>query len=333
MDTSTAIKALREAQPPATDPFTYLALIETHLSPDILSELDNILQDADLTQTIGWDLVDKLVKLPGCEACLETIARLGNPREVIIKVNEALAQLDADDGYEADEENTKLAAIDDVSYPHKFIALLGMLAILHSRIKTKFPSRFLADTLTAVFNAYAQNPDEEMTAAVVNMVHSLSGRRRPTLPSRKSSVNVANPAQDGDASKNAPDPEADDEKEDKAGGTAEAALQQRMLLSFVTCVLEEYTNRNNMAWSGRLYEFYRPEKIVSGPGRITALASFRENPQLLAKDALIGQLVVCDFSIFSFLLRVLCANMATSIGPDNRPWTSLLLARFHRTAS
>ncbi|KAM7185020.1 YAP-binding/ALF4/Glomulin [Naviculisporaceae sp. PSN 640] len=291
MNTSTAIAALREARPPASDPFTYLTLIEPHLSPEVLPELDSILQDADLTQTIGWDLVNKLVKLPGCETCLETIARLGNPREVILKVNETLGRLDADDGYEADEENTKLAAIDDVSYTHKFIALVGMLPILHSRIKTKFPSRFLADTLTAVFNAYAQNPDEEMTAAVVNMVHSLSGRRRPTLPSRKSSVNVANPAQDGDASKNAPDPEADDEREDQAGDSAEAAMQQRMLLSFVTCVLEVYANKNDMAWSGRLYEYYRPDKIVSGPGRITALASFRENPQLLAKDALIGQLV------------------------------------------
>ncbi|KAM7205100.1 YAP-binding/ALF4/Glomulin [Rhypophila sp. PSN 637] len=286
MNTATAIAALKEAKPPASDPFTYLTLIETHLSPEILPELDNILQDADLAQTLGWDLVDKLVKLPGCETCLETIARLGNPREVILKVNESLGQLDAEDGYEADGEDTKLHAIDDVSYTHKFNALLGMLAILHSRIKTKYPSRFLADSLTAVFNAYSQNPDEEMTAAVVNLVHSLSGRRRPTLPSRKSSVNVANPAQDGDASKNAPDPEADDSIE-----STEVDMQQRMLLSFMTCVLEVYTNKNDLTWSGRLYEFYNPEKIVSGPGRVTALASFREDANLLAKDGLVGQLV------------------------------------------
>jgi len=297
MDSSSAITALQEARPPATDPFTYLTLIETHLSPEILPELDTILQDAELTQTIGWDLVDKLVKLPGCETCLETIARLGNPREVIIKVNEALSQLDLDEGYEADEEDQKLSATDDVSYTHKFIALLSMLAILHSRIKTKFPSRFLADTLTAVFNAY-QNPDEEMTAAVVNLVHSLSGRRRPTLPSRKSSVNVANPDQYGDASKNAPDPEAD-----RGGGVdpVEAGMQTRMLLSFVTCVLEVYTNYHDVAWSARLYEFYRPEKIVNGPGRVSTLASFREDPHLLAKDAFIGQLVVGGVTFFAWL--------------------------------
>ena len=126
MDASSAISAHQEARPPATDPFTYLTLIETHLSPEILPELDHILQDAELTQTIGWDLVDKLVKLPGCETCLETIARLGNPREVIIKVNEALSQLDVDEGYEADEEDQKLTATDDVSYTHNFLSPLNM---------------------------------------------------------------------------------------------------------------------------------------------------------------------------------------------------------------
>ena len=103
---------------------------------------------------------------------------------------------------------------------------------------------------------------------------------------------MANPDLFGDASKNAPDPEAD-----RGDGVdpAESGMQQRMLLSFVTCVLEVYTNHNDVAWSARLYEFYRPEKIVNGPGRISTLASFREDPHLLARDAFIGQLVVGGF--------------------------------------
>ncbi|KAK3322403.1 YAP-binding/ALF4/Glomulin [Apodospora peruviana] len=297
-DTTAAITALRDARPPATDPFTYLTIIESHLSPEIIPELEKILEDVELTQTIGWDLVDKLVKLPGSDRCLETIARVGNPRDVILKVNEALNQLNAEDGDQGDDENQKLPATAEVSFTHKFLTLLNILAIQYTRIKAKYPSRFFADTLAAVFRAYQKDPDEEMTAAVINLVHKLSGRRRPPLPSRKSSVNVANPDQDGDASKNAPDPEAD---KDGGDDPTEAALQQKMLLSFVTCILEAYTTKNDMTWAGRLYEYYNPEKIVPGPGRMTATAAFRYETHLQARDALVGQLValITDLGLLS----------------------------------
>ena len=74
------------------DRFTYLTILQFHVkSPEILPTLNEVLErDAQLTQDIGWDLVQMLLAIHGSETCLETVARLGNPREVIIKVMEAL---------------------------------------------------------------------------------------------------------------------------------------------------------------------------------------------------------------------------------------------------
>ena len=206
-DLDKAIAALKESQPPATDRFTYLTILESHLSPDLLPTLNDILQDAQIAQDIGWDLVEMLISLPGCEPCLETVARLGNPREVILKVLEVLDSLEKDAGYESDDEKSGAQTVPTTSKTEKFVTLLGMLAILHKRIKTKFPSRFLATTLQTVYRIYRPNP--KMTASIVNLVHSLSGHRRPALPTRKSNVDVSNLDKYGDTSKNAPDPEAD----------------------------------------------------------------------------------------------------------------------------
>lgn len=331
-DPAKAIEAIREARPPATDKFTYLTIVEANLIPEVLPALNEVLQDPELTQEIGWDLVFGLVGLPGSEECLETIARLGNPREVILKVLETLALLDAEQTEEeiAEGEEEEGGAQDaakksrsPVSSTHKFITLLGMLAILHKRINTKFPSRFLAQTLQTVYSTYRPTPD--MTASVLNLVHSLSGQRRPALPSRKSSVNVANPDQTGDTSKNAPDPEADrgDEREDPD----ETELQQKLLLSFATCILEAYTNGNELAWAARLLEFYNPDKIV--PGRRTLMAAFREDQELLSRDSIVGKLVVSvTFSPCCRLLR--CLGL-TSPGTYRGSRSRLLFQVFHPT--
>lgn len=295
-DTAKAIQALKESRPPATDNFTYLTLIEQFLSPEILPTLNEILQDASLTSEIGWDLVDKLAPLQGSEQVLETVARLGNPRECIIKVLEVLEALQVpaekdnpedltlEDG---DEAKGKQQPISIEEANRRFITLLGMLAILHKRIKTKYPSRFLASSLLTIYKTY--QPNQEQTASVLNLVHSLSGQRaRPPLPQRKSSVNVANPDHDGDASKNAPDPEADHEGD----SSDEDEIQRRLLLSFTSCVLESYVGANDMSWSRRLLEFYSPDKIV--PGRKTATQAFRDDQELSNRDAMVGKLVVSD---------------------------------------
>lgn len=312
-DTSKAIEALRESRPPATDRFTYLTILEKVLSPEILPTLNDILQDAQLTQDIGWDLVDMLVPIEGCEPCLETVARLGNPRETIIKVLEVLEglqisgvdatddlldaaagedgagdeQADAGSRDDDDASDGRGSVVSAQEATRRFIILLGVLAILHKRIKTKYPSRFLANSLLTVYKTY--QPNQEMTASVINLVHSLSGlsgqKARPPLPTRKSSIEVANPDQRGDASRNAPDPEAETEIDPE-----EEEIQRRLLLSFTSCVLESYVNANDMQWSRRLLEFYNPEKVV--PGRKTATQAFREDQDLSNRDTMVGKLVV-----------------------------------------
>ncbi|XXG96789.1 Cation-independent mannose-6-phosphate receptor CI-MPR [Hypoxylon texense] len=277
---SESIQAIREGA--KEDRFTYLTILQYHATtPEILPTLNEVLdQDAELTQEIGWDLVQMLLGIEGSETCLETVARLGNPREVVIKVMEALEGL-AVAWNEVIVDVDEPGVIPESNIPAKFITLLGMLAILHRRIETKYPSRFLGPSLVKVFEAYQPTP--EMTASIINLVYSLSGRKRPPLPTRKSSINVANPDQDGDASKNAPDPEA--EQEDPK----EEAMQRKLLQSFVTCILQRYANAHDMLWSPRLLEVYYPKKVV--PGRKTITEAFREDEDSQQRDGVIGQLV------------------------------------------
>ncbi|KAI1496906.1 YAP-binding/ALF4/Glomulin [Biscogniauxia marginata] len=275
-----SIAAIREGA--NEDRFTYLTILQYHVTtPGVLPTLNEVLQNGELTQEIGWDLVQMLLDIEDSGDCLETVARLGNPREVIIKVMEALEGLTVAWHDEVVIEVDRPGVLPDSKIPGKFITLLGMLAILHRRIQTRYPSRFLGSALVKVFEAY--QPTMEMTAAVVNLVRSLSGQKRPPLPTRSSSIDVANPDQDGDASKNAPDPEA--EQEDPK----EEVLQQKLLQSFVTCILQQYVNAQAMLWSPRLLEVYHPEKLV--PGRKTATESFREDKALQKRDAMVGQLV------------------------------------------
>ncbi|MCV5111541.1 hypothetical protein OFM52_30260, partial [Escherichia coli] len=90
----------------------------------------------------------------------------GSPREVILKLLETLHLLSADDGYPSDDESEAGETNGEKSVPfkQKFITLVNMLSILHKRIKTKYPSRFLATSLQTIYNTY--RPNHEMTAAV-----------------------------------------------------------------------------------------------------------------------------------------------------------------------
>lgn len=284
---SESVTAIREGA--KEDSFTYLTILQYHANtPGILPTLNEVLQDADLTREIGWDLVQTLIPLDGCEDCLETVARLGNPREVIIKVMETLgvlARLLQEARDETVEHESDPAAPKPSDIPDRLIVLIGMLAILQRRIKTRHPSRFLGPSLVSVLEAYQPTP--EMTTAVINLVRSLSGRIRPPLPTRTSSIDVANPDENGDFSKNAPDPEAENEDPE------EQMLNRILLQSFATCVLQRYVNKHEMQWSPRLLEVYQPEKII--PGKVTTTQSFREDEVLQKRDAVVGQLVVRNF--------------------------------------
>jgi hypothetical protein len=274
---SDSIKAITESLPPASDYLTYLTILESHLSHEILPTLNDILQDAELTQNIGWDLIHLLLPFNGAEKCLNTIARLGNPREVVLKVIEALQLLRAneEDG-EEEIEQTGPTTID------RFCILVSLLSILHPRIKTKYPSRFLSTSLMAILSAY--RPSNQATLAIINFVHAVSGTKRPPLPGRKSSLNIPVILNDLSTA-SAPDPEAQEED------PKEAAIQKKLLQSFVTHILEEYINANTLEWAARLQESFSPEKVVAG--RKSWSQAFRDEPELQTKDTIVGQLVVC----------------------------------------
>lgn len=302
--TDEAIKRLQESKPPATDAATYLTIIEMSLTPELLPALQEILSDVELTTEIGWDLVDMLISVSGSEGCLEKVAHLGNPREVILKVLEVLEKVSA-----AAEKKRDLGGQQDggdenkneASLTQQFVTLCAMLSILHGRLKVKAPSRFLHTTLDTVYRTYdAASADD--TAAVIALVRSLSGQKRPPLPTRKSSQLVASAIQGGsDASKSAPDPEA--EKSDLPNPD-EPALMKRLLQSFITCAIESYVNSNPLEWAARLLEFTYPEKIV--PGRLTMMQAFKDVDELQAKDGQIGQLVVsCFASIYARMILTL----------------------------
>ncbi|KAF7561506.1 hypothetical protein G7046_g2633 [Stylonectria norvegica] len=271
--TDEVIQRLKESRPPATDAFTYLTIVEKSLSPEILPTLEEILEDAELTNDIGWDMVEMLIAVPGSEDCLETIARLGNPREVILKVLEVM------------DQNSESSEAGDAQAGDKFITLVGMLGILHSRLQVKAPSRFLQSTLQTVYRAYDPR-GAETTAAVIDLVVSLSGRKRPPLPTRKSSTKLDTPFKESDPARSAPDPEAD--RADSAI-PGEAELVTRLLQSFITSIIEAFVNSNNMEWASRLLEYCNPERII--PGRKTMMQAFNQTEELQARDALIGQLV------------------------------------------
>lgn len=302
--TQRAIEAISNSRPPVTDDLTYLTIIESHLSPDILPSLNDVLQDVELTQRIGWDLIHMLIPLPGSETCLKTIARLGNPREVILQVTEALRLLVLDDTAKADHDVTEEKAKEaenvgkasdgsdelpqskETSEPtetDKFCLLVSMLATLHPRIKTKYPSRFLSTSLMAILSSY--RPSNQATYAVTAFAHALSGQKRPPLPTRKSSLSMHNLSiGPGEKDEQAPDPEA------SAEDPNEEAIQNKLLQSFVTHILELYVKENSLEWSARLQEHFAPDKVV--PGKRSFGEAYREDPELQEREVVVGQIVV-----------------------------------------
>ncbi|KAL8888982.1 MAG: hypothetical protein Q9215_003672 [Flavoplaca cf. flavocitrina] len=311
---------LIKALPPAVDYLSYLTILEYNLTLEQLPLLHDILQDTTLTANIGWDLVHLLLPLlPESQSCLQDVARLGNPREVILKVTELLEALNAPDGntVEDDEENEDQVEgrdsqerpdEEDASLPvpehvgdstaregpsrvSQFIALLDMLVILHPRIKTKYPSRFLSTSLQAVLPAFATLAlDTDAIDAVLRLINTLAGTKRPRLPPRSSSTQV--PTRAVQLPPAAPDPEATEE----SLAPGETALKEKLLQSFLTFVAEGYMSSlpvdddtPALSWSTRLLEQLYPEKNI--PGKRTIRKAFEEIEALHRRDSTIGQML------------------------------------------
>lgn len=284
---SSSIEAITSSLPPETDHATYLTILESHLRPELLPALLEILQDHELTAHIGWDLVGLLMPfLPDSKACLVEVARWGNPREVMLKLLEALERVQRGSSSHGPSRSTSF----------EINTLLSLLCIVHPRIKTRYPSRFVSSTLQAVLSCFnevtSSLPRAELDGvaqAVVELVKTLSHGRRPPLPPRQSTQNVVVESQ------SAPDPEA--EADANTASSDERAIQTRLLQSFVTHVLEEYLSSSSsaddvpgLAWAARFQEKAHPEKAV--PGKATFTQKFTEQPELKTREAIVSQLVV-----------------------------------------
>lgn len=337
------VQDITSSLPPRTDYLTYLTILESHLTKDLLPTLLKILQEHhELTCNIGWDLVSLLVPLlPASVQCLHEVAQLGNPREVVLKITEALRQIDfggsqvgsentedgrSEDAQQADLEpasmiiertaakgtpaNTNVTrvkkvleeAVDTESADSRpisvlqFTTLLSLLSIVHPRIKTKFPSRFLSSTLQAVLATYTEATRSlpqpyinEVTHSVVHFVKTVSGTKRPHLPPRKSAAGMPQPISGATS-----DPEAHEE----APSEGERAISKRLLQSFITHIFEDYflalsqgELTPGLAWAARFEEHAHPEKIV--PGRPALSEEFSRDSNLQARESVVGQLAVC----------------------------------------
>jgi hypothetical protein len=309
---------LLASRPPVTDPITYLTIVEYNLSEENLPVLHDVLQDTELTTTIGWDLIHLLLPLlPASEECLQDIATKGNPRECILKVTEALRLLEFEEPQETEDEEEddiegsgqKLKATDiDVGQSStspglprtilpplpvlKFEILLDLLATLHRRVKTKYPSRFLSTSLQAAlvaFNRATANIDE-LTLSAIKFVKTLSGTKRPHLPPRRSSGNLLRTR----TNQSEPDPEAQSE----APNVDETTLVNRLLQSFITHILEDYVlsltsdeDVPGLSWSSRLMEKYEPRRIPNKPNYRKYGDRFADDEDLTGRTAILGQVV------------------------------------------
>lgn len=169
---------------------------------------------------------------------------------------------------------------------------MTILATLHRRVKTKYPSRFLSTSLQAALLAYnrANTHIEDLTLSAVKFVKTLSGTKRPHLPSRRSSGNLLRV----NTNQSEPDPEAQSD----APSNEENDLVNRLLQSFLTHILEDYVlsltsddDVPGLAWASRLMERYEPQRIPNKPNYKKYADRFAEEEDLTSRVAILGQVV------------------------------------------
>ncbi|KAJ6021090.1 hypothetical protein N7540_006594 [Penicillium herquei] len=290
---SDAENPLVKALPPATDYLTYLTLLEYQLTPQRLPLLHRLLQDETLTTNIGWDLVKLLLPmLPASTDCLHDVARLGNPREVILRVSEALMNLQPEDEDEEDfdEDDTR----EENSLPmhiRQFNCLLAMLSELHTRIRTKAPSRFVANSLQAALEAYTSMPSDETTLALLEFLRDISPNKRPAPPPRSNSQSTV--VRVNSISGSAPDPEAEVALPSPAADH-ESVLVEKFIQFGLIEVLKAYLLSHSspmdpgMSWTVRMQEHFHPELKLPENSQTQAYVSTKE---LKERDMIMGKIV------------------------------------------
>ncbi|KAJ4512138.1 YAP1-binding protein 1 [Exophiala dermatitidis] len=192
----------------------------------------------------------------------------------------------------------------DALRQRKLQALLNMLGILHPRIKTQYPSRFLATSLPAALGAYRKIPiSTATTSCFLTMLETLAGKRRPALPPRGGSTRDTVPGAGGSSSQTEsaasaplPDPEAKAEEEKTGINTSspeEKAITSRLIDAVLLEVLDEYLSslssqeHPSMSWTARLREKLEPQRII--PSRPSETQVWESIAELKERDALVAR--------------------------------------------
>ncbi|KAI5306045.1 hypothetical protein KEM56_002441 [Ascosphaera pollenicola] len=279
---------LLQAKPPACDPVTYLTLLEYQLTAERLPLLHEILQDGGLTSEIGWDLVKTLVRfVPESRQCLNDVARLGNPREVILSVAQALERLrdsmqepDADGDGDLDEEAMVL----------QYEILLDMLPILQSRLVSKSPSRFLGSALEAVLTTFMELPTSRAATATMKYLSGISGTKRPSPPPRNIQIDAEFSAPTSTPGFRAGDPE--NERPSSAVVTGQREITRRLaqfaLLESLKIYLGGFTEGMPcMNWALRMEECRDTRMLSPQMKPLSAIEAFKTVPRLRERDAVL----------------------------------------------
>lgn len=240
--------------------------------------------------------------LPQSQDCLQDVARLGNPREVILRVSDSLMKLEPSDDDESEDGSSKQGSETTKAPRHimQFNCLVAMLSVLHRRIKTKYPSRFIATSLQAALEAYSSMPTNETTNAILEFLRDLSPSKRPTLPPRgTSSSSVIRVSQ-----ASAPDPEA---VYDEPTASDDTAVQRKLVQFGLIEVLKTYmlslsTPDNSGLWLAlRLLE-KSDQRERPSTDRNSRIRMYTEDKQLKERDLIVGR--ICVRLLLASLIQV-----------------------------
>jgi Uncharacterised protein family, YAP/Alf4/glomulin len=177
-----------------------------------------------------------------------------------------------------------------------FTSLLSMLCTVHPRIKTQYPSRFLATSLPAALKAYRRIPTSlATTKAFLGCLKALSAKQKPPLPPRTSTASTLAPndiTSQATVKAASPDPEASAEA---AAGTNvpssnEKSIISRLLQAVLLEVIDEYMSSleihevQSMSWTIRSRERSEPNKLV--PGKETETELWQTDEDFKQRDEL-----------------------------------------------
>ncbi|TGZ79623.1 DUF1760-domain-containing protein [Ascodesmis nigricans] len=295
-----AIAAIETAadEIPADQFINYSTILDVHLS-HALSEFSSeeqgelletveatLLSHQDLARDIAWDLVAVILPflespesktVEAAERIIAFAAKTGNPREVFIKVLEALSLIpwnhekpDVDDEYPEDGETTysededktsidrkpsdeserrKLEANAVAHSMKKLEILVQALCSVHPRIATKFPSRFLSTELTTLLGCFIKAVEgaerDDATRAlrrILEFVKIVYPKLSQRIERRSSTADrpPLPPRISTTETIKAPNQETQTATE---GSEPESLLQARLVSSFLSHILETYLLR------------------------------------------------------------------------------------------